>query len=200
MPVAILDKDRVIKLTLALYKITDRFPEDEPLRIDSRQKADNILEKFIASGQRSISEKKEAASLRESALLDIEVLLSFLLIAQKQLWAREEHLDVLSREYQGLSLFFNQNQREEVSSRQSPRKKRDDENQAKTENLAIKNKTRCSKIIDILKEKKSLQVKDLEAYFPKITKRTLRRDFDYLLKEGLVRRMGTKNMTEYVLS
>jgi predicted HTH transcriptional regulator len=60
--------------------------------------------------------------------------------------------------------------------------------------------SRQEKILTFLKEKERLQVKDLKNVFPEISKRTLRRDFEQLLKKGLVVRMGEKNNTFYQVS
>ena len=42
-------------------------------------------------------------------------------------------------------------------------------------------------------------MRDLEEYFPDVSKRTLRRDFESLLSQGVVRRIGDKNDTGYRL-
>ena len=39
-----MDKDRLIKICLVLYKATEGFPENEPMRACLRQKANDILE------------------------------------------------------------------------------------------------------------------------------------------------------------
>ncbi len=59
--------------------------------------------------------------------------------------------------------------------------------------------TRQGKILNILKEKEKVQVWQMKEVFPEITKRTLRRDFERLLKQGLVERIGEKNNTFYKL-
>ena len=49
---------------------------------------------------------------------------------------------------------------------------------------------REKKILEILEEKGKAQVQDLQKFFPNISKRTLRRDLESLLKKGLVQRSG----------
>lgn len=56
---------------------------------------------------------------------------------------------------------------------------------------------RQQKILEILKEKGKAQVWEIKNIFPEITKRTLRRDFRYLLKRGFVERLGERNETFY---
>lgn len=59
------------------------------------------------------------------------------------------------------------------------------------------NKERQQKILEILREKGKAQVWEIKKFFPSVTKRTLRRDFKYLLKQGLVERVGMRNETFY---
>ncbi|MCD6550446.1 DeoR family transcriptional regulator [bacterium] len=58
---------------------------------------------------------------------------------------------------------------------------------------------RQKKILEILREKGNAQVKDFKKIFPSVSKRTLRRDFRYLMEKGLVRRIGERNNTFYQL-
>jgi len=52
-------------------------------------------------------------------------------------------------------------------------------------------------ILKILKEKGQAQVWEIQQIFPEVTKRTLRRDFENLLNQGLIERMGERNGTFY---
>jgi DeoR/GlpR family transcriptional regulator of sugar metabolism len=53
--------------------------------------------------------------------------------------------------------------------------------------------------LEILEEKRRVQVGDLKEVFPKVSKRTLRRDFKFLIQQGLVEKVGEKNNTFYQL-
>ncbi|MBZ9577515.1 DeoR family transcriptional regulator [Patescibacteria group bacterium] len=59
--------------------------------------------------------------------------------------------------------------------------------------------SRKEKILGILKEKEKIQVGELKEFLPDVSKRTLRRDFDQLLKLELVERIGERNDTFYKL-
>ncbi|MCG2690068.1 DeoR family transcriptional regulator [Candidatus Parcubacteria bacterium] len=196
------DNTRVIKLTLALYKITEGFPEKEPLKYHLREQANLILENYILKQKAGLlqEKKKQVASLCEKTFLSVECLQGFLEVVKKQAWANQDYLGVISQEYNNLLNFF------KVES--APLKKEEARNKpSKNEKVrfvapnheALKDKVRCLKIVGILKEKKAVQIKDLKESFPNITKRTLRRDFEFLAKEGIVKRVGDKNETEYVL-
>ncbi|MFH0792053.1 MAG: DeoR family transcriptional regulator [bacterium] len=54
-------------------------------------------------------------------------------------------------------------------------------------------------ILSILKSKEKAQVWEFKATFPDVSKRTLRRDFEYLFNQGMVKRVGEKNNTFYRL-
>jgi predicted HTH transcriptional regulator len=56
---------------------------------------------------------------------------------------------------------------------------------------------RHEKIMAILKEKGKAQVWEMKQIFPQVSKRTIRRDFEFLFKQGAIDRMGEKNNTYY---
>ncbi|MDP2864335.1 MAG: DeoR family transcriptional regulator [bacterium] len=58
---------------------------------------------------------------------------------------------------------------------------------------------RQQKILEILKEREKAQVWEIKKFFPEVSKRTLRRDFEFLLQEGAVERIGERNDTFYKL-
>jgi len=58
---------------------------------------------------------------------------------------------------------------------------------------------RKEKILEILKEKERIQVWEVNEILSDVSKRTLRRDFEQLLKQGLVERIGERNETFYCL-
>ena len=57
--------------------------------------------------------------------------------------------------------------------------------------------SRKKKILETLQEKGRAQVWEIKKIFPEVSKRTLRRDFEKLLKQGLIERMGERNNTFY---
>jgi len=58
---------------------------------------------------------------------------------------------------------------------------------------------RQKKILGILKEREKAQVWEIKKFFPEVAKRTLRRDFEQLLKQGFIERIGERNDTFYKL-
>lgn len=58
---------------------------------------------------------------------------------------------------------------------------------------------RQNRILEFLKQKGDAQVWEIQKIFPKVSKRTIRRDFRSMLKQGLIERMGERNTTAYKL-
>jgi predicted HTH transcriptional regulator len=59
------------------------------------------------------------------------------------------------------------------------------------------NSERKDKIMTFLKEKDKVQVWQVKEILPEVSKRTLRRDFEDMVGQGLVERVGEKNDTFY---
>ena len=66
--------------------------------------------------------------------------------------------------------------------------------------LSPKALARQGKILKILNEREKTQVSDLIRELPNITKRTVRRDLDDLLKQGKIKRAGEWNQVFYTLN
>ena len=56
---------------------------------------------------------------------------------------------------------------------------------------------RQDRILAFLREQGRAQVWQVKNILPEVTKRTLRRDFEALLKQGLIERIGERNNTFY---
>ncbi len=174
------ERSHIIKLTVVLYKVSDLFPEKEPLKFLIRKKADEILAGLILQD--------------ENIEKDIEVLNAYIELAKSQNWLKQENFEVLKKEY-SLIVESLKEARPEKLLKLGFNKLVETRLQQQEVNLGPRHK----KIIDILKKGKPIQVKDLKNVFPDISKRTLRRDFEYLLEKRLVERLGDNNNTEYKL-
>jgi hypothetical protein len=169
-----MNKDFLIQLTSNLYRLTLFFPKKEPLRYKMREVADDILI--------SPSEK------------DLEILNSFFEVAKTQNWVSPFDVLAIQKDYDSL--------KEEiklVSSKNSqifpaPNSSEVLPRIINNEGNAVQRRQR---IIDFLRENGRAQVWEVKQLFPEVTKRTLRRDFEQMLEQGLVERIGEKNNTFY---
>lgn len=203
-----MNKGYYLKLTQALYRVTDIFPEGEFLKFQIRQKANEILTGLILLGR---TDKKEI-------LNNIEVLESYFEIARFQNWVNPFNFLVLEQEYTkikkelegetGLKESAEKPIIEQPKTTENtiflqavPELERSQDQHTETAGETRQGETRQNgrhqKILDLLKEKGKAQVWELKQIFPDISKRTLRRDFDYLLNQGLVERIGENNNTFY---
>lgn len=199
-----MNKEELIELTNRLYKITLLFPKKEPLRYKTREKADQILENFIALGvfhSPDFIKTIPVDKLKQEDLFfelekDFEILKTYFEIAKWQNWVNYFDILEIQEKYDKIkSDFKKQIQSPEQEKSLKIEFPKSDRKQPSIDSLD----PRKEKILDVLKEKGQVQVWEVKEIFPDITKRTLRRDFEKLLKQGLIERIGEKNSTYYQL-
>lgn len=171
-----MEKTALIKLTNQLYRLTLFFPKKEPLRYKTRELAINLL--------------------AEPKTKDLEVLDSFLEVALVQNWASPADILAIKEEYAilGKELL---GKREVKESQQSLTVL----GQPSLKKLIPNghNSDRKEKIMAFLKENGKAQVWQVKQLMPEVAKRTLRRDFEHMLEQGLIERLGERNDTFYTI-
>lgn len=208
-----MERSHFLRLTLVLYRLSRPIPEKEPLRFSIREIANAVLADLILFGfdNQVTAGKFSKREAGNRILASIEILDVYLEVAVHQTWVRENHHQILKREYQNISREIKNalGVQEDLSSRPIKEKEVREAEEVKiplrppemsSETLVDSGRERHSKILDVLKQKGTAQVQDLQKeYFPNLSKRTLRRDFAFLLKRGLVERVGDNNNTMYKL-
>jgi hypothetical protein len=205
-----IEKQEIIDITNKLYKLTLLFPKKEPLRYKMREVGDRILESA------TILEVFHNPILRDSFLpvdnlkkkdlifeliSDLDVIISYFEVAKYQNWVSYFDILEIKEKYDkikdNLIKDFNSKIDKKVEEKKAiieqPVKLIKEE---KSKDLD----SRKEKILNFLKEKKQIQVWEVKELLPDVSKRTLRRDFEHLLKLGLVQRIGERNETFYKLS
>lgn len=194
-----MDKKKLIELTSNLYKLTLFFPKKEPLRYKTREIANSILENFIVwKVFHSSSNNNEDQSLHVGKIkADLEVIDAYFEIIKWQNWV--SYFDVLKikDEYDKMkdSLII-----EKTINKESELLKQSETIKKENEPLKKELGERQKKILEILKEKNMVQVWEVNKILSNVSKRTLRRDFEQLLKQGFVDRFGEKSKTFYKLA
>jgi len=167
-----MDKDNLLELTNKVYKLTLLFPKKEPLRYKIREIADDIL-----------AHDSDSKKLQEN----LEILKKYFEVAKWQNWVSYFDILEIEKKYDKIAI------RDPVSVTSRGPTSDNSDNSDKTLD------SRKEKILEILKEKERIQVWEVNEILPDVTKRTLRRDFEQLLKQGLVQRIGERNDTFYKL-
>lgn len=190
-----MSEDKYSKLTNALYKVIEFFPEEDPLKNKTKEKALEIMEGLV----------KQSDS--EQVLKDIDVLKGYLMVGKSQGWIDNINFLILSKEYDKV--------KEEIGSaaevmqrgtglleetKEIPFSKNKEETKEKINILQNPISDRQEKILEILEEQGKAQVGDLKKVFSEVSKRTLRRDLDNLLKKKIVVRTGEWNQIVYKLN
>ena len=187
-----MDKSFLVQITNELYRLTLLFPKKEPLRYKLRELAAEVLANLILILKGNFH---RSSNLVEGIENDLEVLDTYFEIAKDQNWVSPDDILEIQKEYSNIREEIEKVKKEEEKNPQ-PEIKENPEKEKVAERNDIINE-RQQKILEILREKGRAQVGQLVSVFPQVSKRTLRRDFRFLLKRGLIERIGEKNYTFY---
>jgi len=182
-----MDRNYYLQLTQNLYRLTLLFPKKEPLRYKMRELADDILAKCLTPGVKQ--------NVKQNPILEnLEVLDSFFEVAKNQNWVSSSEILAIQKEYANL--------REELKKVEPERKQKDTKENSfvEVQLQPFSSQTmpeRQEKILAFLRENGRVQVWQVKQILPEVSKRTLRRDFENMLNQGIVERMGERNETFY---
>lgn len=192
-----MDRDHYINLTMAVYRVTELFPENDPLKIKIREKANDLLADLIlfCSNNSAWNKTLDIIAIEKH----IDVINAFFDLAQEQDLVDPRNFLVLKEEYikirnnlllvgitsQSLSALTGRTGAEQGF--------------VEKKEMEIGLNERQKKILKVLEKKDRIQVWEIKEILPNVTKRTLRRDFEYLLNQGLIKRIGERNETFYQL-
>jgi len=160
----------IIQTTNNLYRLTLFFPKKEPLRYKMREVASDIL---------IMSNNGKQRAVRDLLLDNLKTLNDFFEIVKEQHWV--SHSDILVVQTAYLNLL---KELKTIAGSDSTI-------------AEISISERQKKILDFIKEKGNIQVRQVQQFFPQLSKRTLRRDFEQMFHYGLIKRIGEKSSTSY---
>jgi predicted HTH transcriptional regulator len=173
-----------------------------------RELADTILATLIHNQGENISRPIENSGSSQkygsptSIISELEILDSFFEVAKSQNWVAVVELLRIQEEYNRIKAEIKKNTKrlleppgkKEIYWSRSPIAGDVD---VRHQQERINGRQR--KILDFLKEKGRAQVWQVKQVFPEVSKRTLRRDFESLVKQGIIERIGERNETFYKL-
>lgn len=191
-----------LKLTSSAYRLSEYFPESDPLKDKVKEKILAIMENLVVINQGENLEFSEIYPLalrQKETSENIEMLLGYFEVAKNQEWISPINYLIISNQYKKIreeikEIKNNSERIQEIKFEAFDPVKKDIK--IKAEKLS----SRQQKIIDFLKQKEKAQVMDLQTILPDITKRTIRRDLDQLLETGEIIRMGEFNQVFYKIS
>lgn len=204
-------EEKFLKLTNAVYKVLEFFPESDPLKNRAKDRALAIMDGlglvYGTDGWASFQTERVKINILE----DIDMLLGYLWIAKSQGWLSAVNCLIICHEYEKIKKEIESKielakrlPKMEVEVTQAPEIKEEPAPRiaASTAESSTEKQfsERQKKIIDYLGKNEKAQVMDLQTVLPDITKRTIRRDLDELLISGKIVRQGDFNQIFYKLA
>lgn len=196
-------RESLLSFVFALYRVTNKIPREEALHRKLREEA--LL--AVAKSEYFFRSARDADYQRLSS--SIRTLLNYLNIAGRQNWVDGQNFIVLQK---ALLSFHHSVRNIKVSVPKKEEKKLKPISSIAVKKVVlakpqrrvkaksqIKISDRQKKIVQHLNQNGSVQVGDLSSIFPQLSKRTIRRDLESLVKDSLVKRGGKTNGTTYQL-
>lgn len=195
-----MEKDSIINLTKALYKVTSLFPEKETL-INSIRKRGNLILSFliIINNKNLILGGEELKTFSIKCKRNVKILLSYFEIAESQNWIDPKNFEILKNQY-GLIL-------KELKNIKIVEKKAVDKSEKKI--VETKKETNESKfvlsevqekVITVLQGNGKMRPCDLNQFFLGINPRSIRRELQDLKNRGIVVSNGSGRKTFYEMN
>ncbi len=197
-----MDKRELTDLTNKVYKITLLFPKKDPLRYKIREKASDLLAGFVSleslfssnPGSFLKSERNEREILF-SLEKDLSIIRSYFEVAKWQNWANYFEILELQEDYDKIKGAL----KEEIGKLKYEDNKGEELKKIEVSEEEEELGERKEEIVKILGKVNRIQVGKVAELMPNISKRTLRRDFQKLVEQGIAERTGSRNNTFYRL-
>ena len=206
-----MSQSKYTELTDAVYRLLEFFPEQELLRQKAKEKALQILENLVLVCLPDGSNQKGRIAMQ--SIKDIEVLKSYLDLAKSRGWVESINLLIVFKEYDKIKEELRpiaELAQKGIIKEESDLGFKKNRQITPVDNIVniptrIVNfdgvlTARQDKILEILNTKEKAQVADFQKALTSVTKRTIRRDLDDLLRRGKVNRIGEFNQVFYKLN
>lgn len=206
---------RVFELTLALYRVTDFFPQGEALRKQLREKANEIFGGVAEYGH-SIDAAREALAI----LAKVESIRGYLEICRSMRFVRPINITVLEREYDFIANFLTKELNDtandmakdgmieplatwdefavrEMSDIKDKMSDRKDEGLSQISQDITE---RQKKILEYIQQSSQAKISDFYSHFQNISSKTIQRDLQDLVSKDILKKEGEKRWTTYSLN
>ena len=195
-----MEKDSIINLTKALYKVTSLFPEEETL-INSIRKRGNLILSFliIINNKNLILGGEELKTFSIKCKRNIKILLSYFEIAESQNWIDPKNFEILKSQY---SLILKELKNIKVVEKKAVDKseKKIEETKKETNESKFVLSEVQEKVVTVLQGNGKMRPCDLNQFFPDINPRSIRRELQDLKSRGIVVSNGSGRKTFYEMN
>ncbi len=195
-----MEKDSIINLTKALYKVTSLFPEEETL-INSIRKRGNLILSFliIINNKNLILGGEELKTFSIKCKRNIKILLSYFEIAESQNWIDPKNFEILKSQY---SLILKELKNIKIVEKKAVKKseKKIEETKKETNESKFVLSEVQEKVVTVLQGNGKMRPCDLNQFFPDINPRSIRRELQDLKSRGIVVSNGSGRKTFYEMN
>jgi len=223
--IKVMDQRDFVKLTSALYRVTDLFPEQEPLKSNLRDWSLKILTEL--SPYHFSNDSNLDQETADQCLRDVRTLRSLLEVAQGQKWVHEINLLLLDQEYSRLEDKIKDALDRIDQTERLPKDRiiKEDasvsaEKESKKENHSVVMQPsraynlpndsgksdagapsdRQNKILKMIRQRPRIQMRQIQEQLTDVTSRTLRRDLESLVQQKKIIRIGRGTGTFYQIN
>lgn len=183
-----MEKERVIKITNALYKVANLFPKDEPLKFSIKKQGNLILSFFIILNEKNLVVSPEE---RKTFLIrlrrNIKILNGLFEIAKEQGEVNSRNFEILSSQYELLEKSLEKATLTETkTSKKEKTVKVKKAKKEEKEESGFKLSRTQEKLINVLQDNGKMRPAQINGFFPNKTARSIRRSLKDLKERGIV--------------
>ena len=195
-----MEKDSIINLTKALYKVTSLFPEEETL-INSIRKRGNLILSFliIINNKNLILGGEELKTFSIKCKRNIKILLSYFEIAESQNWIDPKNFEILKNQYRLILKELKNIKIVEKKAVDKSEKKIEETKKETNESKFVLSEVQ-EKVVTVLQGNGKMRPCDLNQFFPDINPRSIRRELQDLKSRGIVVSNGSGRKTFYEMN
>lgn len=192
-----MERDTIIKLTNALYAVTNLFPEKESLKFSIREKGNSVLSFFVIIDNKDlVLSNQELNDFRVKIKRDIVSMFSYFDLAEAQNWINPQNFKILRKQYKDVQ--------KHVDGIRVKQKKKTANTPVKKQKIAKEIKFQLSdmqeKVLDILQSNGKMRSSDISIFFPSINPRSIRRELSNLKERGIINSEGRGRSTSYEIN
>ena len=196
--------NRIKKLTEALYRVTDLYPDQEPLKWALRENAVYLYNNLMSITD--MSDRKLRYNFKE-VLSSLSQIINKLDLASLGGFISDINFEIIKKEYGSLKDFL-ENQQQFIFSQEEllikpelPILKEKEIKEYKGQKiLSDKTEDRKQKILNSLKENDKKTIKEISSIFEDISEKSIQRDLADLVKSGRLLANGEKRWRVYYLN